>query len=59
MSFANALAPLVLPPEYGGPLPTFDEMPPELQAVVREMQSHPAGQFALRIYRDHKRPAPP
>jgi glutathione S-transferase len=58
MSFANALGPLVLPPEYGGPLPTFAEMPPELQAVVKEMQSRPAGQFALRIYRDHKRAAP-
>lgn len=58
MSFANALGPLALPPEYGGPLPTFDEMPPELQAVVKEMQAHPAGQFALRIYRDHKQTAP-
>jgi glutathione S-transferase len=58
MSFANALGPLVLPPEYGGPLPTFDEMPPELQGVVKEMQSHPAGKFALRIYRDHRRAAP-
>ena len=58
MSFANALSPLVLAPEYGGPLPTFDEMPPELQATVKEMQSRPGGQFALRIYHDHKRPAP-
>jgi len=58
MAFANALSPLVLAPEYGGPLPTFEQMPPELQTVVKEMQSHPAGQFALRIYREHKRPAP-
>jgi glutathione S-transferase len=56
MSLANALAPLVLAPQYGGPLPTFDEMPPELQAVTREMQASPAGQFALRIYRDHMKP---
>src|SRR5689334_13289027 len=34
MAFANALSPLVVAPEYGGPLPTFDEMPPELQATV-------------------------
>jgi len=58
MTFANALSPLVVAPEYGGPLPTFDEMPPELQATVKEMQSRPGGQFALRIYHDHKRPAP-
>jgi len=58
MAFANALAPLVLPPAYGGPLPTFAEMPPEVQSVVTEMQAHPAGQFALRIYRDHRGAAP-
>ena len=56
MSLANALAPLVLAPQYGGPLPTFDQMPPELQAVAREMQASPAGQFALRMYRDHMKP---
>ena len=54
MAFANALAPLVLADGYGGPLPSFAEMPPVLQSVVTEMQSHPAGQFALRIYRDHR-----
>jgi glutathione S-transferase len=58
MAFANALAPLVLPPGYGGPLPSFAEMPPEVQSVVTEMQGHPAGQFALRIYRDHRGAAP-
>jgi glutathione S-transferase len=58
MAFANALAPLVLPPEYGGPLPTFAEMPPEVQSVITETQARPAGQFALRIYRDHRAAAP-
>jgi glutathione S-transferase len=58
MAFANALAPLVLPSGYGGPLPTFAEMPPEVRSVVTEMQAHPAGQFALRIYRDHRGVAP-
>ncbi|HEV7408868.1 MAG TPA: glutathione S-transferase C-terminal domain-containing protein [Bradyrhizobium sp.] len=58
MAFANALAPLVLPPGYGGPLPGFAEMPSEVQSVVTEMQGHPAGQFALRIYRDHRGAAP-
>ena len=33
---------------------SFREMPPALQSVITEMQSHPAGQFALRIYRDHR-----
>ena len=58
MSFANAMAPLVMPPGYGGPLPTFEQMPPELQTLVREMQASPAGQLALRMYlftRDRRR----
>jgi glutathione S-transferase len=54
MAFANALAPLVLPEEYAGPLPALSEMPAVLQAVVVEMKSRPAGQFALRIYHDHR-----
>lgn len=58
MAFANALAPLVYPNGYGGPLPSFAEMPPALQSVIAEMQSHPAGQFALRIYRDHRAGVP-
>jgi glutathione S-transferase len=56
MALANVLAPLVLAPQYGGPLPTFEQMPPELQAVAREVQASPAGQFALRMYRDHMKP---
>jgi glutathione S-transferase len=58
MAFANALSPLVLPPQYGGPLPTYAELPPELQVVVSEMQTRPAGQFALRIYREYKKTTP-
>ncbi|MGI8567845.1 MAG: hypothetical protein ACR2KT_01505 [Methylocella sp.] len=54
MAFANALAPLVLPDEYASLLPSFAEMPPALRSVIEEIQSHPAGQFAFRIYRDHR-----
>jgi glutathione S-transferase len=54
MAFANALAPLILPDGYGGPLPRYADMPPVLRSAIDEMQSHPAGQFALRIYRDHR-----
>jgi glutathione S-transferase len=54
MAFANALAPLVLPDAYARLLPPFAEMPPALRSVIVEIQSRPAGQFALRIYRDHR-----
>lgn len=57
IAFAVAAAPVVLPPTYGGPIPSLDEMPPEIQAAVKEMRSHAAGQYALRIYKEHRRAA--
>jgi len=55
VAFAVAAAPVLLPPAYGGPMPSFEEMPPEVQTVVTEMRSHPAGEFGLRIYREYRR----
>ncbi len=57
LAFAVAAAPVVLPPTYGGPIPSLDEMPSEIQAAVKEMRSHAAGQYALRIYKEHRRAA--
>jgi glutathione S-transferase len=54
MAFAVALAPLVLPPNNGAPLPTLAQMPPVMQSLNAELRARPAGQFALRIYRDHR-----
>jgi len=54
MAFAVAAAPVVLPESYGGPLPSLEDMPDEVKAVIDEMRARPAGQFALRIYRDHR-----
>jgi glutathione S-transferase len=54
MAFANALAPLVLPAEYASRMPALAELPPILKSTIAEMQSHSAGEFALRIYRDHR-----
>ena len=54
LAFAVAAAPVVLPAGYGGPMPSYDEMPSEVQAVVTEMRAHPAGAFALRIYQEQR-----
>jgi glutathione S-transferase len=54
MSFAEALAPLVLPDNDGAPMPTLAEMPPPLQSLYAELRAQPAGQFALRIYHDYR-----
>lgn len=56
LAFAVAAAPVVLPAAYGGPIPSFDQMPSEVQAAVTEMRGHPAGAFALRIYEEQRHP---
>lgn len=59
LTFAALSAPLLMPPEYGVPLPRPEELPPPMAAKVRELRSHPAGQHALRMFRDERRlPAP-
>jgi glutathione S-transferase len=50
LAFAVAAAPLVLPPAYGGRIPSFEEMPAPMQNAIAEMRARPAGAFALRIY---------
>lgn len=54
MAFAVAACPLVWPDEYGGKLPALADTPPEIKSAVAEMRGHAAGQFALRIYREHR-----
>jgi glutathione S-transferase len=54
MAFAVAAAPAVWPDQYGGAIPALADAPPELQELVRECRDRPAGEFALRIYRDHR-----
>lgn len=55
LTFAALTAPIVAPAEYGTPLPTLDELPPHFREDYEGYRSHPAGQFALRIFREHRR----
>jgi len=55
MAFASLAAPAVIPPEYGGPLPTVDELPTPMRAEVERLRTRPAGQFILRLYREDRR----
>jgi glutathione S-transferase len=54
LTFASLAAPAVFPLGYGGPLPTVDELPAAMQPQARAWQQSVAGQFALRIYREHR-----
>jgi glutathione S-transferase len=55
LTFAALSAAVLMPPEYGVPLPQPDELPPAMAAVVRELRAHPAGVHALRMFREERR----
>ena len=56
LTFASLAAPVVIPEEYGIPLPPLPQLPPGLAAVVEEMRATPAGAFALRMFKEERRP---
>ncbi len=55
LTFAAMAAPVLMPPEYGVPLPQPEELPVSMAAVVREFRAHPAGAHALAMFRDERR----
>jgi len=59
LTFACMAAPILLPPEYGIRLPTLEQAPPEARAEIERFRRHPAGQFALRLFREHRGGAAP
>jgi len=55
LTFAALAAALVLPLEYGTKLPVVEDLPAGWAAEVVRLRTHPAGAFALRMYRDERR----
>jgi glutathione S-transferase len=55
LTFAALSAPVLVPPEYGVPLPQPEQLPAPMAATVHELRDHPAGQHALRMFRDERR----
>jgi len=56
LTFAALAAPLLMPPEYGVPLPQPEALPERMATKVKEWRAHPAGAFALRMFREERRP---
>lgn len=54
LTFAALAAPLLMPPEYGVPLPQPEELPAAMAATVRELRAHPAGSHALKMFREER-----
>ena len=55
LTFAALTAAVLVPPEYGVPLPQPDELPAPMAAVAEELREHPAGRHALRMFREERR----
>jgi glutathione S-transferase len=54
LTFAALAASVLMPPEYGVPLPQPEELPAPMAAKVRELRRHPAGEHALRMFREER-----
>ena len=54
LTFAALCAPLIVPLEYGTPLPQPDDMPAGMAARVRAWRDHPAGRFATRMFAEQR-----
>ena len=55
LTFAALAASVLMPPEYGVRLPQPEELPVAMASTVRELRAHPAGAYALAMFRDHRR----
>ena len=55
LTFACLAAPVVVPPQYGLPLPRLDEFRSDVAASIREFRAHPAGAYALELYATERR----
>jgi len=54
LTFAALSAPILLPPQYGVPLPSLDDFTQEARERITTWRRSPPGQFALRIYAEHR-----
>jgi len=54
IALATAAAPILLPAGFGSPMPTLEQMPPEMVSIITEMRQRDTAKFIERIYRDHR-----
>jgi glutathione S-transferase len=55
LTFAAMSASMIAPPVYGVPLPQPVVLPPHIAAMVERARDHPAGQYAMALFRDRRR----
>jgi glutathione S-transferase len=55
LTFAALSASVLVPPEYGVSLPQPEILPAQIANPVRAFRAHPAGEYALRLFREERR----
>jgi glutathione S-transferase len=55
LTFSALAAPVLVPIDYGVPLPQPEEMPPYAAEVIQELRAHPAGVHALAMFATQRR----
>ena len=58
LTFAALSASVVMPSEYGVPLPQPGVLAPRTAALVQRAREHPAGRYALTLFADHRLTSP-
>jgi glutathione S-transferase len=59
IAFAAMASPAILPDRgYPAKMLRPEEFPESVAATIHELRAHPAGAYALRLYRDERRPEP-
>jgi glutathione S-transferase len=55
LTFAALAAAAIIPPVYGVPLPQGEDLEGPVRAIVRSFREHPAGAYALELFRTQRR----
>lgn len=55
LTFAALSVPVLFPEESGAAMPRLGELPAEMAGIVDGLRRSPAGEFGLRMYRQHRR----
>jgi cytochrome P450/glutathione S-transferase len=58
LAFAALSAPIMIPPQYGGPMPALDQLPRAMRSTVESWRARPSGRFVLRLYESRPEKAP-
>jgi len=56
LTFASLAAPVLWPPGYGVSFPSLDVAPADVRDTILQFRAHPAGEFALRLFKEHRAP---